>query len=217
MPDNLLPEQIANKLRRRILQGEFVPGQTVKERDQAVLMNVSRTPMREGVRILAQEGLLILRPARSPIVANPSFDEICNVIEVLTTLEIQCGVLACKHATQEEIDQIIALNDEMQSKRATIDKIDLFDIDMAFHMAIAKASHNPVLAETHHAFIRRVWRARFLSVSHMGTNERGHEQHVQIAAALQARDAAEIRGLLELHLKDLATNISDQYAREAAD
>ncbi|MEQ9673915.1 MAG: winged helix-turn-helix domain-containing protein, partial [Roseovarius indicus] len=69
MAEGILAEQIANQLRRDILRGKLAPGASIKERDNAAEMGVSRTPMREAIRILAQDGLVILRPARSPIVA----------------------------------------------------------------------------------------------------------------------------------------------------
>ena len=70
MPDLTLPEQIAQSLRRDILRGRLSPGDSIKERDNAAERGVSRTPRREAIRILAQEGLVILRPSRSPIVTR---------------------------------------------------------------------------------------------------------------------------------------------------
>ena len=67
MAEHSLPDQIADELRRDILRGRLVPGDAIKERDNATEMGVSRTPLREAVRILAKEGLVDLRPARSPI------------------------------------------------------------------------------------------------------------------------------------------------------
>jgi len=63
MPDQTLPEKLANQLRRDILRGRLVPGDSLKERDQAAELGVSRTPMREAIRIVAREGLITLRPA----------------------------------------------------------------------------------------------------------------------------------------------------------
>ena len=69
------PAAIAARLRREILTGALPPGSPVKERDHAERLGVSRTPLREAVRILAKEGLVTLRPLRSPLVADPTRDE----------------------------------------------------------------------------------------------------------------------------------------------
>jgi DNA-binding GntR family transcriptional regulator len=214
MPDSLLPKQIANTLRREILKGNLKPGQPIKERDHAKKMDVSRTPMREAVRILSQEGLVTLRKARSPIVAEPSFKHICEAIEVLTTLELRCGVLACKHATASELEHLTALQTAMQDQYANIDAIDLFEMDMEFHMAIAKASHNTVLTDTHHSFVRRLWHARFMSVQYKSNNELGQAQHKRITEAVRNRDAEQVHLVIFEHLEDITSNIRDQYACE---
>lgn len=213
MPDSLLPKQIANTLRREILKGNLRPGQPIKERDHAKKMDVSRTPMREAVRILSQEGLVTLRAARSPIVSEPSFEHICEAIDVLTTLELRCGVLACKHASDLEIEQLIARQEEMQAQQGKIEDIDLFEMDMDFHMAIARASHNVVLADTHHSFVRRLWHARFQSVQYRGSSV-GQQQHKKIVDALKARDETRVHAEIFEHLKDLGDTIRDQYASQ---
>jgi DNA-binding GntR family transcriptional regulator len=197
------------------LQGDFPPGQPIKERDQAAVMKVSRTPMREAVRILSQEGLVILRAARSPIVADPSFEEISQVIDVLTTLETRCGVLACTDASDEEIEEIVALDAKMQSSVGEIDSLDLFEIDMEFHMAIARASHNSVLAETHRSFVQRLWRARYLSTLNDGAITNSQNLHAQISKALKARDVDAIHAKISEHLADLTSNIRRFYTAEA--
>ena len=70
-----IPAAIADRLRREILTGAIPPGSPIKERDHAERLGVSRTPLREAVRILAQEGLVILRPLRSPLVTDLTRDE----------------------------------------------------------------------------------------------------------------------------------------------
>ncbi|MEL7416108.1 MAG: GntR family transcriptional regulator, partial [Pseudomonadota bacterium] len=82
-----LPEQIADRLRRAILHGDLHPGATIPERETSTELGVSRTPLREALRILANEGLVSIRPARSPVVANPSLREIRDLFAVQAALE----------------------------------------------------------------------------------------------------------------------------------
>ncbi|MEL6266278.1 MAG: GntR family transcriptional regulator, partial [Pseudomonadota bacterium] len=207
----VLAEDIADQLRRDILSGRLEPGQPIKERDRAVEMEVSRTPMREAVRILAKEGLVTLRPARSPIVANPSFAEIADWIAVLRALETLSGALACRNASDGEIAAIRAMHERIGGLYGRIDTLELFEIDMGLHVAIARASHNAALAETHGAYLARLWRARYLSARQRKSRERVLGQHGRIVEALEARDEAATRAAIDAHLDALAENVRAFY------
>jgi DNA-binding GntR family transcriptional regulator len=217
MTDKALPDQIADKLRRDILKGVLAPGEQIKERDHATDLDVSRTPMREAIRILAKEGLVLLRPSRSPIVADPSYEEISDTIEVLTTLELRSGALACRHATDADIARIQAMQDHMDGCQGKIDRIDFFELDMQFHMAIAAASKNAVLAETHSVFVRLLWRARYLSATRKDSSERVRRQHHDIMQAFSERDTDRMWASMSAHLDALLVNVRDRYARETED
>lgn len=214
MSDQTLPEQIAQTLRRDILRGKLSPGDSIKERDNAAEMGVSRTPMREAIRILAKEGLVILRPSRSPIVANPSLQEITDAIEVLTCLELTAAELACRRASDAEIRAIQEIQQHMEAVYDTVDPIDVFEIDMGFHVAIVRASHNPAMAEAHNAYLSRMWRARYLSAVRKRSRDRVLAQHRAIVAALLARNAADLTEHLESHLEHLAINVRHRYEED---
>ena len=216
MSDTTLAEQLALQLRRDILRGKLAPGDPVKERENAGGMGVSRTPMREAIRILAKEGLVILRPSRSPIVANPTLKEATDAIEVLTALELLSGELACCHATEAEVAGIAAIQQRMAELYDHVDALDLFEIDMSFHLAIAQASHNLPLAETHRAYLERLWRVRYLSASQQASRERVLRQHGDIVEGLQSRDAGKVRRAIQSHLEHLALNIRRRFEQEAA-
>lgn len=214
MADTTLPDTIAQQLRRDILRGKLAPGESIKERDNAAEMGVSRTPMREAIRILAKEGLVILRPSRSPIVANPSLQEIGDNIEVLATLELKSAELACTRATDEEIAGIRDLHAYMEKAYDDLDAVDLFEADMRFHLAIARASHNPFMAETHGAYLSRLWRARFLSASRKRSRDRVLRQHRNIVEGLENRDVDRVLQELHAHLEHLSLNLRHRYEED---
>lgn len=211
MVDGTLPEQIANRLRRDILRGQLPPGAPVKERDHAAELGVSRTPMREAIRILAKEGLVQLRPARSPIVAKPSFEEVAHNIEVMAALEVLSVRLACQRASDAEIDGIAEVADRMERDYDALDRVELFELDMRFHRAIARAAGNPVLAETHGALLARLWRVRYLSASRKRSRNRVLRQHADIVTALRARDAVAAQSCVQAHLDHLLINVVDVF------
>lgn len=214
MAETPLPEQIAAQLRRDILRGKLPPGAQVKERDNAADMGVSRTPMREAIRILAKEGLVVLRPSRSPIVAQPSFKEIADHIEVLTALEMLSGELACERASDAQIAEIAAIAARMEELYDQIDMLDLFEIDMSFHIAIAAASNNAVLAEAHRAILARLWRARFLSASRKRSRDRVLRQHGAIVEGLQKRNPEMVKVNMNSHLEHMLVNVREYFEHE---
>lgn len=207
MSDQNLPDKIAHKLRRDILLGHLPPGATIKERDSAADMGVSRTPMREAIRKLADEGLILLRPSRSPIIANPSIKEAEDAARVLMMLELYSAELACEHATDDEIAHIARIQQRMHDQYDDLDAIDRFEIDMEFHRAIALASHNDALAKTHKEYLDRLWRVRFLSARTLRTKARVLRQHSTICAGLQNRDKRAVRRELQSHLTHFVNNI----------
>ncbi|WP_212523334.1 GntR family transcriptional regulator [Actibacterium sp. MT2.3-13A] len=216
MSTHTLPEQIANSLRRDILLGKLAPGTSIKERDNAAELGVSRTPMREAIRILAKEGLVILRPSRSPVVADPSLKEVTDDLAVMSALEVLSGKLACANATAEELDRIAALQDKMLEISGDANSLDFFETDMAFHRAIAEASHNPALAETHGAYIARLWRTRYLSASQRSDRARALHQHGEIVRGLKARDTEFVAREIESHVQHILINISDLFEERDA-
>lgn len=217
MTDDVLATEIAGRLRRDILLGNLPPGAAVKERDNAARLGVSRTPLREAIRILASERLVDLRPLRSPVVANPSLTEIADQIVVMAALERLSAELACRNATADDIDRLAALNARMQALYDAPDYLDLFEADMAFHAGIAAASRNAALAETHRSYLSRLWRARYLAARLRRNRDRVRAHHDAIMAALLARDAVAVVQVIDAHLGQLTADIGQAMAAEQAD
>lgn len=215
MAEENLAEHIADRLRRAILRGTLPPGAPIKERDNAADLGVSRTPLREAIRMLAKEGLVVLRPARSPRVAVADPKEAGDQVAVLIALEKLSGEWACTHATKAQIDRIEALLDSMARDFDRVDPLDLFERDMAFHSAIAEASGNRALAETHRTYLRRLWRVRYLAASQRPAGDRVLREHGAIVAALRARDPEATRAAIARHLLRLADDIHRLLESEA--
>jgi len=215
MTKNLLAEKIATSLRRDILRGKLKPGSPIKERENAAERGVSRTPMREAIRILAKEGLVELRPARSPIVAQPGFKEVEDLAAVLIALEKLSIELACSHATEEDIEKISALAKHMSDAFDHTDALDMFELDMQFHSAIAAASHNEPLVNTHCQYMQKLWRARYIAASQHRNRERVVCQHSDILDALRARDPKAALVAVDTHLHHLAEDVREVIELES--
>jgi len=207
MKDQVLASQIADQLRRNIVLGKLPPGSSIKERDNATELGVSRTPLREAIRILALEGLVELRTARSPIVSVPTINQIADDVEVLLSVEQLSGELACIRATEADIANLQKIVDKMDKNFDTADPLDMFEIDMSFHRAIAEASHNKSLSEIHRTFLARLWRARYLAAVQRRNRSRVIDHHSEIVSALRARDAPRVRKAIQVHLGKLREDI----------
>ncbi|WP_319544656.1 GntR family transcriptional regulator [Ruegeria conchae] len=207
-PRRTLAEEAADNLREFILLGKLAPGTAIPERDLAEALGVSRTPLREALRLLEIEGLVEYSATRRPRVADPSLHELTQYISVLGALEALAGETACREATMAEIADIVRLAARMAEGSDTLKPLDFFRLDMQFHAAIVEASRNEPLIETHRQYNARLWRARFLSSQQVDRRDNTLSQHAEITDALQKRDAKATRRALRDHLKSTIENIA---------
>nr|WP_306269424.1 GntR family transcriptional regulator [Pararhizobium sp. IMCC3301] len=214
-----LAEDAAQTLRSMILLEKLPPGISLPERELSEALGISRTPLREAIRLLANEGLVQFTAARRPFVANPTLDEINNCLRVQGALEAVAGELACVRASDGELQEIAKINQAI-AEINTDDgdgKLAGFQADMRFHEAIVRAAGNPPLAETHAAYNARLWRVRFLSSQRRAGRISTRQEHSDIVAALLARDARAAARALKAHLKTAETNIAQALSeRESA-
>lgn len=209
-----LAERVADELRDLVLLEKFAPGATIPERETAQALGVSRTPLRESLRILAAEGLVIIEPNRPPRVANPSIAELGSLLQVQGALEALAGDLACQFASKSDINSIVNLEATMLDASDNSDPLQFFQLDMSFHSKIVAASGNQPLIQTHQNYNSRLWRARFIS-SRQRVNRPGTlAQHSTIVQALKSRDGAGCALALKEHLHAGFLNIKSVLSKQ---
>ncbi|MEO1457713.1 MAG: GntR family transcriptional regulator [Pseudomonadota bacterium] len=211
-----LAEQAAEALRRLILLEVLKPGAVIHERETAEALGVSRTPLREALRLLATEGLVEMTSLRPPRVAAPTLEELRQLFAVQGALEGLAGELAIAAAGDAELRAIATLAEEVEELSDADDALRFFERDMAFHEAIVAAAQNAPLAETHATYNRRLWRARFISSRRRMNRDGTLAQHREIAAALVARDPARAAAALQQHLGTAVSNITMALAQDGA-
>ncbi len=214
-PRKTLAEEAADNLREFILLGKLAPGTAIPERDLAEALGVSRTPLREALRLLEVEGLVEYSATRRPHVADPSLHELTQYISVLGALEALAGEIACVEATMAEIAEIVRLGARMSKGSGKLEPLEFFQLDMQFHAAIVEASRNEPLIETHRQYNARLWRARFLSSQQVDRRDNTLSEHSRITDALQKRDAAATRRALRDHLNSTIENIERLHAQSS--
>lgn len=207
-PRRSLASEAADSLREFIMLGKLAPGIPVRERDLAEAFGISRTPLKEALRILEGEGLIVYGPTRRPSVANPSLEKINDWLRVQGALEALAGELACELATDAQLAEIERINASIKEARDADGKLEAFRRDMEFHQAIVAASGNTALAETHATYNARLWRVRFLSSQRDAGRSATRKEHLQIVAALKSRDAKAAQIALKQHLQTAETNIA---------
>lgn len=215
-PRRSLASEAADTLREFILLGKLAPGVPVPERDLSDAFGISRTPLKEALRILESEGLIVYGPTRRPRVAEPSLDEINDWLRVQGALEALAGELACAHATDAQLAEMARINASINVARDIDGQLAAFRRDMSFHETIVAASGNAALADTHATYNARLWRVRFLSSQRVASRDTTRQEHLEIVEALNARDATAARRALQKHLRTAEANIAATMTELAA-
>lgn len=197
----VLHQQVAVRLRQRIVEGLLEPGAKLNERELSEQLRVSRTPLREAIKMLAAEGLVLLLPNRGAVVAQLTAQDVADTFEVIAGLEGQSGELAAQRITGAELTELRALHYEMLAAHARLDLPTYYRLNAAIHDQINAAARNPVLTQTYRTINARLQALRFRSNFDEAKWQRAVQEHEQMLEALAARDAAGLRQLLIRHLE----------------
>ncbi len=195
-----LHEEATDRLRDLIVQGELSPGSRLNERVLSAQLGVSRTPLREAFKVLATEGMVDLLPNRGAVVAPMDPVRLSESLAVMGTLESLAGELACRNASDAEINEIRALHYEMLAYHARGDLAGYFRYNQAIHLKIVQSSGNAVLQNTYRQLNGNVRRARYMANLSRERWDAAVREHDEILAALAARDVPRIKRLLSDHL-----------------
>lgn len=221
-----LYEQIADKIEQRITTGEYVSGSRLPSEQQLCEeLNVSRTILREAMKLLKERGLIDTRTGSGAYVTRPeahnisdvvsrimSFDRINyeDVFDVRTILEVESAALAAKYATNEEIEAMRSLLEELHDPSLTTEE--RAEMDFRFHYLIAKASKNPLLAllvEAMGGICRSVIeKTNLLPWSYNDSISR----HALIFQAIEAHDTQSARLAAKEHLDGSKRSYKDYIA-----
>lgn len=212
-----LHEEATDRLRDLIVQGRLAPGERLNERLLTAQLGLSRTPLREAFKVLATEGLVELLPNRGAIVSHMDEVRLGETLAVMGALEALAGELACRHATDAQLNEIRALHYEMLAYHARGDLAGYFKFNQAIHLKIVKYSGNAVLYQTYRQMNGNVRRARYMANLSKERWDAAVREHDDILAALGARDVPRIKVLLSEHLaRKLASVLAALPARQAA-
>ncbi len=200
IPRAALHQQVAKRLRQMLVENQIAPGAKLNERELATVLSVSRTPLREAIKMLAAEGLVELLPNRGAIAVELTEADVRNTFEVMAGLEAQSGELAAERITDAELAEIRAMHFEMMAAWTRRDLSNYYRLNADIHRAINAAAKNPVLTATYEQVNARLQALRFKSNQDEEKWKRAVKEHEQMVEALGARDPAAMRAVLLAHL-----------------
>ncbi len=201
-----LHDELVERLRLLIVEGDLAPGSKISEKDLSDLFAVSRTPLREALKVLAREGLVELSPNRGASVAALTLDDLEEAFPVMGALEALSGELACRAITSRELTQVEAQHRAMLEAYERRDMPAYFKHNQAIHQAILDAARNPTLEQMQSALAGRIRRARYMANMSEDRWAKAVAEHEDILTALKARDGERLAQILKRHLANkLAT------------
>ena len=196
-----------------VVQLELPPGTRLSEAEVADRLKVSRQPVRDAFFRLAHRGFLLIRPQRATLVTRISEAEVLHATFIRVALETACIATAIDRMTTADLDTLGALLDEQARAVDRRDHTAFHDLDEAFHATLCEIAGQPKVWQLIQEQKGHMDRVRFLSLSF--NQDQAYGEHMEVFAALKARDKATATRRLEAHLSKIRTylgQIRDAHA-----
>ena len=192
--------EITEQLRCMILDGDLPPGGRINEPKLCLEFGVSRTPLREALKVLASEGLVVLLPNRGAEVAPIRAEEVADTFELLAWLERIAGELAASRISDEQLSELEEMHARLTDFHQRGRRSDYFRLNQRIHRQIIKAAGNAVLADNYATLSSRIYRARARANLLQARWDESLQEHDGIMAALRTRDGVQLGERLRDHL-----------------
>ena len=200
--DEYLPlrDVVFNTLRRAILKGELKPGERLMEIALADKLGVSRTPIREAIRKLELEGLVVMAPRKGAKVASITERDLNDLLEVRKGMEVLAISLACKRITGEELEKLESIERSFQSLIESGNLTELAEMDVKFHDTIYQATNNQRLVQLLNNLREQMYRYRMEYLKDIAVRRTLAEEHKAICEALRGRDESKAQNYVSVHI-----------------
>lgn len=195
-----LRDVVFHTLRRAIMQGDLKPGERLMEIKLANRLGVSRTPIREAIRMLELEGLVTMVPRKGAQVAEITEKDLKDVLEVRRTLEIMAGEIACERITPELLEQLKNTGHEFMVRKDTNDFTSLAEVDVKFHDIIYAATGNQRLISILNNLREQMYRYRLEYLKDTGSHERLNSEHYEIYEGIRNGDKETVKAAIGRHI-----------------
>ena len=197
---NSLHEQVADTLRQEIFGGLLAPGGFIDEAALCERLAISRTPLREALKVLTAEGLVRHEPRRGCFVNEVTERDLDDIFPVIALLEGRCAHEAALQASDADLVALEVLHDKLQKAARNKRIVDYYDTNYAIHEAIITLADNRWLAQVIGDLRKILKLARLQQLHAPGRLEQSLSEHLAVFAALKARDAAGAEAAMRTHL-----------------
>lgn len=203
-----LRDVVFNTLRQAILRGELKPGERLMEIQLANKLGVSRTPIREAIRKLELEGLVLMIPRKGAEVAEITEKNLMDVLEVRKALEELAVELACDRISEEQIEELRVAAREFQRVSKSGDVTRIAEADVKFHDVIFMATDNQRLISLLNNLREQMYRFRVEYLKQKEYYPKLMEEHQQIIETIEKRDKKGACGIIGKHIDDQVSTVS---------
>jgi DNA-binding GntR family transcriptional regulator len=197
---NSLHDEVAAKLRERIFSGALAPGSFIDEPALCTELSISRTPLREALKVLTAEGLVRHEPRRGCFVSQITEQDLDEIFPVIALLEGRCAYEAARNASDADLAALEQLHDRLQRHAKARRINEYYETNFAIHEAIIVLADNRWLAQVIGDLRKLVKLARLQQLHAPGRLEQSLSEHLAVYAALKARDAEGAEAAMRTHL-----------------
>ncbi len=197
-----LRDVVFQTLRAAILKGDLKPGERLMELQLAEKLGVSRTPIREAIRMLEKEGLAITIPRKGAEVAQMTEKDVDDVLQIRCALEELTVRLACQNITQADLKKLAAARDNFREQTETNDIPAIAKADEGFHDVFYNSSDNPKLIAMLNNLREQMYRYRVEYLKDTSVYPQLIREHEEIYRAIRAKDEEKAATITRLHLQN---------------
>ena len=194
--------KVADMLRDLIMTGKLKEGDKIKENELCETLGISKTPLREALRVLSVEGLIRLVPHRGSFVTKPTFEEISEMFAVMSLLEGFCAREACAKMTQKDFDRLEKLHAKLEENFVKSDQEEYIRINNQYHSFVQKIAGNRTLNQIVNGLRKKILLYRFQSLNLSSRFEHSIREHRDLLDAFRQRDRASAETLMRQHLQN---------------
>jgi len=202
-----LHAEVTERVRQLIVESKIQPGDRVPELQISQDLGVSRTPIREALKVLASEGLVELLPLRGAIVKKFSTKDAADMLEVMSLIETFAAQKACK-ADQTEIDHILSLHEKMKLLYEKGKRPAYFDLNQKIHDGIVSMANNETLSMVHATLSKRMRSLRYSGNNIPENWSDALAEHEEVAQALGLRDSKRIARAIQIHFANTIKRVA---------
>lgn len=209
-----LRDVVFNTLREAILKGDLKPGERLMELQLASQLGVSRTPIREAIRMLEQEGLAVTMPRKGAEVAKMTLKGMEDVLEIRAALDELASQLACERMTEAQMERLQARKADFEKSLATGNVKAIAEADVNFHDVIYEATGNPKLVNMLNNLREQIYRYRVEYLKDEKNYPKLIEEHEAIYQALIQRNKEAARVSIGEHVENQAIAVKEIIVKQ---